>query len=155
MTVVNEIKKESCKKFADESPCICFNVRKASKVITSVYENMFKDLGITAPQATIINSALTLGPLTVNELAEAVATDRTTLTRNLKIMEREGLIRITAGADKRVKEINCAPKGIELADKMRGLFAEFKDKVDKHIGEERMQALCKELCEVVTKIQNI
>ena len=148
-------KQEKIKNFADSSPCICFNVRKASKVITSIYEQMFKPLGITAPQAALLATVRRLGPLTVNELAEAVATDRTTLTRNLKILERDSLVNLKPGADKRVKEVSITATGKDISNESSVIFQRFQDKVHGAVGEERLDALCHELSDVMEKIKQM
>ena len=92
-------KKTAIESFANESPCICFNLRKASRAITHIYDGMFKHIGITASQAAILFALQTVGPMTISELAMAMATDRTTITRNLKPIDREGLVHIEANIE--------------------------------------------------------
>jgi DNA-binding MarR family transcriptional regulator len=47
-----------------------------------------------------------LGPIGITELAEKAVMDRTTLKRNLELLQREGLVRVTTGADARVREVS-------------------------------------------------
>ncbi len=153
MCTLDANKKDEVQKFAKESPCICFNVRRASKVITAIYERMFKPVGITAPQGTLLASIRELGPLTVNELAEAIATDRTTLTRNLKILERDGLIDLKPGEDKRVKKVVITEQGLKKSNQASALFKAFQQQLNQSVGQERIDALCQELSEVMDTIQ--
>ena len=51
-----ETKQENIQRFTKESPCVCFNIRKAARAITQIYDDMFRDVGLTASQAAILNS---------------------------------------------------------------------------------------------------
>jgi len=68
-------REEMISRLATDSPCICFNVRKASRAITQVYERMFSRVGLTPSQAMILTSLKMIGPMTVCEVAQAIATD--------------------------------------------------------------------------------
>lgn len=153
MYTMSTTKEENLRQFAKDSPCICFNVRKASKIITSIYEKMFKPVGLTAPQGVLLASVRELGPLTVNQLAEAVATDRTTLTRNLKILKRDGLISLSPGEDKRIKKIAITEEGLVKSNQCSALFKEFRLKIDRTVGKARVDTLCQELYEVIEIIK--
>ena len=82
-------------KFEDtDNKCICFNLRKAARVITQIYDEAFRPTGFRSTQMPLLVATAALGPVTVNRLAEAVVMDRTTLTRNLKPLEKQGLLRV-------------------------------------------------------------
>ena len=53
------------------------------------------------------------GSVTVTRLAKMVVMDRTTLTRNLKPLEKKGLIKVTPGKDRRMKVVTLTEKGNE------------------------------------------
>ena len=154
MNQTTSMKKEDIKKLAEESPCLCFQVRKAAKLITAVYEKMLKPYALTAPQAAFLNAVHMFGPLTVNELAEALATDRTTLTRNLKILERDGFILVIAGVDRRSKEISVTRKGKDTAVELTDVFKAFQTRLNKEVGQQRITDLCQEMCAVMHQIED-
>jgi DNA-binding MarR family transcriptional regulator len=63
-------------------------------------------------QFSILAKLKRLGPLTINELARQMVMDRTTLGRNIKPLERDGLIRIEpAQSDRRAKELRLTKSG--------------------------------------------
>ena len=148
-------KEEQIKMFANQSPCICFNLRKASRAITQVYDRMFKEIQMTSSQMAIINSLKIIGPMNVSELSEAMATDRTTITRNLKPLEREKYIIIQPGKDRRSRKIMLTEKGEEVSAKSFELYKEFQAKLYDSFGEEKVEKLCKDLNEAVEHIQKI
>ncbi|MGE0267850.1 MAG: MarR family winged helix-turn-helix transcriptional regulator [Candidatus Omnitrophota bacterium] len=141
--------------FANESPCICFNLRKAARAITQIYDHMFRGIGLTASQISILTSLRMIGSMSVSQLSQAMATDRTTITRNLKPLERDGLIKIKVGDDKRSRLILLTDKGNDLCDQSFNIFREFQQKVSQKLGKERMELMCKELNEAVATIQEI
>jgi len=84
--------------FAQEEPsCVCFNVRKAARAVTQLYDERMRPFGLRVTQLAILGKTLLLEPVTVTQLAEVAVTDRTTLTRNLRLLEQQGLIRIDGG----------------------------------------------------------
>jgi len=146
-------KQTGIEKFLNESPCVCFNIRKASRAITKIYDDMFREINLSAPQAAVLNALRVLGPLTVLEIADALATDRTTLTRNLKPLERDGYIKIQIGQDRRSRVIVVTNKGKKASEQTMLIFQHFQSKVDSSIGKDKIDKLCRDLCSTVSAIQ--
>ncbi len=89
-------------------------------------------------------------PVTVTRLAEATVTDRTTLTRNLKLLEKQGLIRVNSGNDRREREVTLTDQGRKAVAKAYPLWQKAQHKVVNSLGEERWQVLRQELSAVVS-----
>lgn len=155
VTTSEEQKKEHVRQYAEESPCICFNIRKAARAITQVYDDMFKLTGLRSSQISIIQTIERLGSLTVCQLADAMATDRTTITRNLKPLARDGYVMIQPGMDRREKEIITTKKAKEVARKAMNIWIKFQDRLHGNIGEERMKQLCRDLNEITNEIKKM
>src|SRR5262245_66593924 len=82
-------------KLAQEgSSCVCFNIRKAARAVTQLYDQRLRPFGLRSTQLPILAKTLILEPVTVTRLAEATLTDRTTLTRNLRLPEQQWRLRI-------------------------------------------------------------
>lgn len=87
--------------------CACYNLRRASRVVTQVFDAYFDELGIKSTQYTVL-AALSYeseGRPTVTHLAEALVLEQSSLSRNLAVLERQGLIRLTAGEDDKRERI--------------------------------------------------
>ena len=91
--------------------CTCFNLRKATRVVTQFFDQALQPSGLLVTQFTILVAIALSTPRTVNALAQSLAMDRTTLTRNLKPLEREGLIQIQPGQDQRTRVISLTAQG--------------------------------------------
>lgn len=91
--------------------CACNNLRKTARVVTQAYDAHLRPTGLRITQFSLLAVLATRHPLPMTHLAETMVMDRTTLTRNLKPLEKQGLIRIAPGADSRVHEISIRAKG--------------------------------------------
>ena len=81
-------------------PCACATLRRTARLVTQLYEEALRPAGITGPQFTLLQ-ALTLAPgISQKRLAEILGADSTTLTRTLAIIEKRGLIKAEAAADR-------------------------------------------------------
>ncbi|MEE8273100.1 MAG: MarR family transcriptional regulator, partial [Alphaproteobacteria bacterium] len=67
--------------------CTCFNLRKAARAVTQLYDAALGPSGLRATQFSLIAALGVRGAPTISQLAKAMVMDRTTLTRNLKPLE--------------------------------------------------------------------
>lgn len=96
---------------ADLDNCTCLNLRQAARTVTQHFEALLEPAGIKITQLPIL-AALARAPLTMNQLADRLVMDRTTLTRNLRPLERDGLVRIIRGHDRRERHVQVTDAGI-------------------------------------------
>ena len=76
----------------DFSNCLVFNTRMAARAVTRRYDAMLRPYGVTAAQFSLLGGIRRGEGKSVSELAERNGIDRTSLTRNLDLLERMGLI---------------------------------------------------------------
>ena len=129
--------------------CACFNLRKTVRVVTQLYDDALRAVGLRATQFTLLNVIYARQPVTVNQLADAVLTDRTTLTRNLKPLERDGLLTIQPGSDRRVREVAITEKGKETLAAAHPLWREVQSRVSDGLGDQRLTRLLGDLAATV------
>lgn len=79
--------------------------------MTQHYEASFRGTGLRATQFTLLAMLSQTGPLPLTELAAKVGLERTSLTRNLRPLERKGLVRDEPGEDQRVRRVAVTKKG--------------------------------------------
>ena|SRR5437660_873211 len=96
---------------AECADCLCLASRRAARTITRAFEKQLRPHGIRAPQFSLLALLELKGPQTIGALADALGADRTTLTRNLALVERQSLVRIRPGDDARSRIVTIAPKG--------------------------------------------
>lgn len=92
--------------------CVCLGINRAARSVARRYDAMLKPIGITSGQFSILSSLRRPKPISIGRLAELLAMERTTLTRNLKPLEELGLVVVRADAeDRRVRCVALTPQG--------------------------------------------
>jgi DNA-binding MarR family transcriptional regulator len=93
-------------------PCHCHVVRKAARYVTGFYDEALAPAGLRLAQFSMLVTLSGADELALGELAGALGLDRTTATRNLKLLERAGYVAIGASeADGRRKAIRLTETG--------------------------------------------
>ena len=94
--------------------CVCSNLRRASRAVTNYYDGLLGQVSELRISQVIVLVVLYLaGPQTINELAEKMALDRTTVGRNLKPLAQQGLLSLTSGSDQRTRVVTLTAQGEE------------------------------------------
>ena len=95
--------------------CVCLHLQRAARAVARRFDEVFRPLGITSGQFSLLMSLNRPDPPTIGRLAERFAMDRTTLTANLKPLERRGLVTITVDeSDRRSRRLALTPAGRAL-----------------------------------------
>lgn len=127
-------------------PCYAFSARHASRHLSQFYERMIIGSGIHGTQFTILAIIKRKEPLTIIELAEELAMDRTTLARSLSPMERDGNIVITSGRkDRRNRIITITAQGKEQLEVSLKMWRQAQTEFESRFGAERAAKLREEL----------
>ena len=100
--------------------CTCLRLRKASRCVSQIYDQHLQRHGLTITQYGLLAHLSRLDGISIGTLAEKLIMDPTTLTRNLRPLEREGLVVLTADPrDRRSRRLH-------LTDHGRTTFAQAK-----------------------------
>jgi DNA-binding MarR family transcriptional regulator len=92
--------------------CNCLAVRQAARHLTQFYDQFLAPAGLRTTQFSVLAKLKYLGPLTINALAKELVMDRTTLSRNILPLERDGLVAVETGsADRRSKKLRVTEAG--------------------------------------------
>ncbi len=92
--------------------CACYNTRKAARLLAQAYDRALEPSGLKNTQFSALATIFGADDgLTITEMAVRMSVDRTTLTRNLNVLVRNGLVRIDAGADARSKLVALTTTG--------------------------------------------
>ena len=137
-------------KFYEEAPaCACFNIRKAARAISQLYDDVLRPSGLRVTQFSILAVTRRLGPVTVTRLAEETVTDRTTLTRNLKVLSQQKLVRIVPGDDRREREVSLTDRGRAALAQAYPMWKDVQAQVAQRLGRERFRRMLSDLGETV------
>lgn len=127
--------------------CTCFNLRKAARAVTQLYDEILRPAGLRTTQFSLLAVLGLHAPraLSIGELAQATVMDRTTLTRNLELLEREGLVRIRPGADARVREVSLTTAARDRLRTAFPLWERAQTRMTRRLGAARSRRLLADL----------
>jgi len=125
--------------------CVCATARMAARSLTRIYDRALEPAGIRTTQFSVLARLLEEGPLPLTHLAGRLAMDRTTLARDLRPLERRGLVAVSVGADRRVRMAELTPAGRRLVDEVRPLWKQVQRDVRAQLGPDHVARLMDEL----------
>ncbi len=98
-----------------EASCVCLRIQRASRAVGRRYDDAFRHLDLNNWQFSLLSAVGGLEQRSVNELATFLGMDRTTMTRNLAVLQRRDLISMAQDArDGRVKRVTLTQTGRDL-----------------------------------------
>jgi DNA-binding MarR family transcriptional regulator len=95
--------------------CVCLHLQRAARVVARRFDEALRPLDLTNGQFSLLMSLNRPEPARMRDVSTLLAMDRTTLTANLKPLERRGLVTIAVDpVDKRSRKIALTAKGHEI-----------------------------------------
>lgn len=87
------------------------HVRRAARFLGTYYDEYLRPAGLKSTQFTLLNEIYLNASITIGQVAERLGVDRTTLNRNLNLLERKKFVVSVAGEDLRMRLLAVTPKG--------------------------------------------
>jgi len=129
--------------------CNCLALRQAARHATQLYDRRLAPTGLTTAQFSILAKLARLGPQSINALAAMMVMDRTTTTRAVRPLARDGLIAIAPGEDERIRMVRITPEGAKRVKAAAARWKEAQKEFEKGYGAGAAARLRRELARVV------
>jgi DNA-binding MarR family transcriptional regulator len=94
-----------------EKSCVALNLRRAERVVSQIYDNALRPVGLKSTQFSLLVTIRAMQPATLSRIADHIDMDRTTLTRNLEVLLASGLVSTIRGEDLRERVVSITDKG--------------------------------------------
>ena len=133
--------------------CACFNVRRVSRVITQFFDAEVGRCGLRPTQTPILRALKSREGCSMVELSDYLGMERTTLVRNLRPLERDGLVRSKGGGRGGHVELFITPKGRAALAKLLPAWRSAQNKVIAILGQERWSQILRDLDLVATRLK--
>jgi DNA-binding MarR family transcriptional regulator len=92
--------------------CVAGHLRAAARVITREYDTALRPHGLRITQVAILAQLADLQPVTLTTFAEALASDRSAIARDVALLERAGLVASAANKqDRRARDLSLTGAG--------------------------------------------
>jgi len=115
--------------------CACFNLRKAARAVTQMYEAALAPTGIRATQFSVLVALAMAESAPLSRVAEWLVMDRTTLTRNLRPLARRGWVRIAPGEDRRERTLSLTRSGRAALERALPLWQRAQAELHERLGD--------------------
>lgn len=126
--------------------CACDKLRRTTRGITQAYEAAVAPSGLKATQMPILVALGSAGDLPLTTLADALTLDRTTLTRNLRVLEDHGYVATAPHPDDaRVRMVSLTDAGARVLAAALDRWEDVQRSVEERFGQARLRALYDEL----------
>ena len=94
------------------TPCLCLALRQASRVVSRLYDEELRGVGLRTTQYSLLQLLRRSGELRQRDLGEVTVHEETTLTRNLRPLVNAGWVAVRAGQDRREKWFKITRSGL-------------------------------------------
>ena len=101
--------------FADLA-CVCATARQAARALTQLYDSWLRETGIEAPQFALMMTLDRQGPCSQATIGRRYVIDKTTLSRNVRLLERQGWIESSTANDRRERRFALTAAGHKRLD---------------------------------------
>jgi DNA-binding MarR family transcriptional regulator len=121
--------------------CLCTKLRRASRGVTRLYDDALAAVGLNAAQFSLLRHLRRLERPSISELAEAMGLDRSTLGRNLRVVEGMGLVQLDGGADQRSRLVLLSEAGRQVLERGAPLWEQAQQQLALRLGADKRAEL--------------
>jgi DNA-binding MarR family transcriptional regulator len=132
--------------------CAAMRSRTVARKITRLYDEALRPVGITLGQFTTLIGISIARPKSISGFAEKLGMERSTLTRNLKVLETMGLIEIGPEQYRRSREMRVTAKGERVLEEAYPHWERAQDALRGRIGGEDWQSAHDVFNRLMTKL---
>ena len=123
------------------SRCIASRVRQLNRVMTALYDDALRGVGLTGNQLNVLVFVSQHGFPTAGALARHMQMDASTVSRTIERMRKDGLLLIQEGKDARTRELRLSEKGESMIVKALPSWRKAQKQAQKLLGTFRAGAI--------------
>lgn len=116
------------------SICYCAALRAAARKTTAIYDAALAPTGVNVAQFSLLRRIQRAAPVSLSELGRLAELDRSTVGRNVKVLQRMGLARLTPGADQREATVTLGERSSAVLREGAPLWDEAQHKIEATLG---------------------
>ncbi|WP_109477894.1 MarR family winged helix-turn-helix transcriptional regulator [Paraburkholderia sp. C35] len=113
--------------------CYCTQFRRSANALTSIYDDALRPVGLKITQLTLLRGLDRLGSATYNEIASELALDKTTISRNIRLLIDAGWVDVSSDDDARYKLATLSPAGTRMLKEAEPYWRAAQTQVEKEL----------------------
>ncbi|WP_183450704.1 MarR family winged helix-turn-helix transcriptional regulator [Microvirga lupini] len=123
------------------SQCYCTSLRNAARRVTALYDEAIAPVGVNIAQFALLRSIARGEPVALTELAKRTDLDRSTVGRNIRVLEQMGLVAMSRGKDQREVSVSLLDRGRRTLDEGAPLWDAVQARIEARMGTAAAHAL--------------
>lgn len=135
--------------------CVCFNLRKASRAVTKLFDEALQPLGLRSTQFVTLLIVHVHQPISLPGLAKELVIDRSTLVRNLAVLQKRGLLDSSSPNGKRSRVFQLTDDGVRALTEGIPLWEKAQSRFLTQFGPEKWADTLSVLSETVETAQHL
>lgn len=124
-----------------KSLCYCGAARSAARKITALYDDTLAPAGVSLAQFALLRMLERKGEIALTELGDLMELDRSTIGRNVRVIEKMGLVTFWKGADQRETTVGLTQEGQRVCDVGAPLWKNAQARIEKKLGRKKASEL--------------
>lgn len=125
--------------------CVCLALRRTTRALTQAYDAALRPLGVRVTQLPILTAVARQDRVPVATLAEMLGMDRTTLVRNVRPLERDGLVERGTEEGSRRSELRSTAKGRKMLARAYPLWHRVQERAAAQLPDPRWRTTLRDL----------
>jgi DNA-binding MarR family transcriptional regulator len=125
--------------------CASLNFRRTARAVTRMYDAAMQESGVRSTQFALLVAIAKIQPVAMGTLAEVLTIDRTTLTRSLRLLQKERMITISKRSAMRQRFLQLTPAGEKALQRSLPLWREAHAKFVAALGKDYWLSMRSEL----------
>lgn len=121
--------------------CLCTQLRRASRGVSKLYDDALSAVAINVAQYSLLKHLQRLQQPSITDLALSLGLDRSTLGRNLRVLEAKGLVAMQEGSDQRNRVVLLSAEGERVLAQALGAWQQVQEQLTERLGAEQRIAL--------------
>jgi DNA-binding MarR family transcriptional regulator len=125
-----------------DSPCYCAALRAATRRLGAAYDAALEPFGINIAQFSLMRNIARRQSISLTDLGKMLELDRSTIGRNVRVLERSGLVTSGRGADdQREAIVSLTKRGLRVLDDAGPAWMACQREIEVRIGKKRVSDL--------------
>ncbi len=121
--------------------CLGNRIGRLHRVIARRFDKAMRPLGLSLPQLEVLGVLMIRGEVAPAMIAEALAIERSTISRNLTLMERNGWIAAVSAPSGRTKSVSITEQGVEMLASADTAWTDAQDQIMEILGPDALATL--------------
>jgi DNA-binding MarR family transcriptional regulator len=130
--------------------CLAVRLRMLNRVITNIYDDAFRPLGVKTSQLNILVATKRSGLARPAEICHILQLDTSTLSRNVERMKARGWLEVVPDEDARAQPFRLTAKGKKLLERSKPAWEQAQRKATELLGADAIGVIS----DAVTRIRS-